>query len=41
MRVAERFTVAEGRIVLLRQIHDTAARSAAGSVRVTDTGRDV
>jgi hypothetical protein len=41
MRVAEHFTVAEGRIVLLRQIHDTAALSAAGSVRVTDTGRDV
>lgn len=30
LRVAEHFTVADGRIVRLRQIHDTAAVRAAG-----------
>jgi limonene-1,2-epoxide hydrolase len=30
MRVAEHFTVVDGRIVRLRQIHDTAALRAAG-----------
>jgi ketosteroid isomerase-like protein len=30
MRVVEHFTVADGRIVRLRQIHDTAAVRAAG-----------
>ena len=30
MRVAEHFTVREGRIVRIRQIHDTAAVRAAG-----------
>jgi hypothetical protein len=30
MRVAEHFTVADGRITMLRQIHDTAAVRAAG-----------
>lgn len=30
MRIAEHFTVREGRIVRLRQIHDTAALRAAG-----------
>ena len=32
MRVAEHFTVAGGRIVRLRQVHDTAALRAAGFV---------
>jgi hypothetical protein len=41
MRVAEHFTVAEGPIVLPWQIHDSAALSAAGWIRVTDTGRGV
>jgi ketosteroid isomerase-like protein len=30
MRVAEHFTVADGRIVRVRQVHDTAALRAAG-----------
>jgi len=30
MRIAEHFTVADGRITRLRQIHDTAALRAAG-----------
>ena len=30
MRIAEHFTVAEGRITRIRQIHDTAALRAAG-----------
>jgi ketosteroid isomerase-like protein len=30
MRVAEHFTITDGRIVRLRQIHDTAALRAAG-----------
>lgn len=33
MRIAEHFTVAGGKIVRLRQIHDTAALRAAGFVR--------
>jgi ketosteroid isomerase-like protein len=32
MRIAEHFTVADGRITRLRQIHDTAALRAAGLV---------
>ncbi len=32
MRVAEHFTVADGRIVRLRQVHDTAALRQAGFV---------
>lgn len=35
MRIAEQFTVANGRIVRLRQIHDTAALRAAGFVHET------
>ncbi len=30
MRIAEHFTVADGRITRIRQIHDTAALRAAG-----------
>jgi hypothetical protein len=37
LRVAEHFTVANGRIRLLRQIHDTAALRAAG-FGATDQG---
>ncbi len=33
LRVAEHFTVADGKIVRLRQIHDTAAIRAAGAAR--------
>jgi SnoaL-like protein len=32
MRVAEHFTVTEGRVTRLRQVHDTAALRAAGFV---------
>ncbi len=32
MRVAEHFTVVEGRVTRLRQVHDTAALRAAGFV---------
>jgi hypothetical protein len=35
MRVAEHFTVEDGRIARIRQIHDTAAVRAAG---LTQTG---
>jgi SnoaL-like domain len=35
LRVAEHFTVSAGKIVRLRQIHDTAAIRAAGFVRTT------
>jgi ketosteroid isomerase-like protein len=35
VRVAEHFTVKDGRIVRLRQIHDTAAVRAAGFARGT------
>jgi ketosteroid isomerase-like protein len=36
MRVAEHFTISDGKIVRLRQIHDTAAVRAAGLASATE-----